>query len=414
MISSPDGNLPKTEIYVAAHKKMELVLPDIYTVCQVNAVNNEKWEDCAHDDDCDDNLSSKNYMYSELSALYVLWKNSRADIKGIAHYRRFFVRGYEFNAHNYIAEELTSSDLEQKVINETEIHTLLKDHDIIMEYPLQPEVFSAYEDLLKFVYPHDIKTMTEVIQVYFPEYLSAYNKVMQSTHISYLNMFIAKKEVVDQYCEWLFNVLALIEERIDLSDYDAQHKRLLGYLGEVLLNVWVLKNELKIGYTFTKQVNDDQQRMKQIVKSIAPGLTLIVNRKKGMAYRHLQEGAADYSFTIEKVLEKPYSIDRIVKSFRGCANAGKGIMRGDGRSLEYAIALFESDEGYSYVQSNNVCIICAIIQDVHQCNALIKHVTEKYRDKYTVCIRLITSSQAVYDHFLDKPEITVIFDDSLE
>ena len=163
---------------------------------------------------------------------------------------------------------------------------------------------------------------------------------------------------------------------------------------------------------FTKQVNDDQQRMKRIVKSIAPGLALLTNGKKRMSYKHLREGAGDYSFTVEKVMGRPYTIDNIVKSFRGCANAGKGIMRSNGQSIEYAIALFESDEGYSYVQSNNVCIICAVIQDIHQCDVLVKHVTEKYQSKYTVCIRIITSSETVCDHFLDKPEVKVIYDDS--
>ena len=115
---------------------------------------------------------------------------------------------------------------------------------MIVSRPQNPYCRTVKEDLLHYCYEKDIDIMTNVIYEFYHEYKNAYDKVMDSRNISYCNMLIAKKDVFDAYCQWLFSVLAHCEERCEISNYDIQHKRLFGYLAEVLLNVYIEKHEL--------------------------------------------------------------------------------------------------------------------------------------------------------------------------
>ena len=59
------------------------------------------------------------------------------------------------------------------------------------------------------------------------------------------NMFIMKKEILDEYCTWLFDILFELEKRTDASKYDSFHARFYGRISELLLDVWVNKNKIK-------------------------------------------------------------------------------------------------------------------------------------------------------------------------
>ena len=53
---------------------------------------------------------------------------------------------------------------------------------------------------------------------------------------------------MDQYCEWLFDILKKLESKVDISDYDNYQQRIYGFLAERLLNVYCKHNKLKIKY----------------------------------------------------------------------------------------------------------------------------------------------------------------------
>ena len=136
------------------------------------------------------------------------------------------------------------------------IKEFLLDKDMIVRRPQMPYYTTAKEDLLINCYEKDIDTMTAVIYEHYPDYQDAYDKVMNSRNISYCNMFIAGKRTFDQYCQWLFSVLDYCEERCDIENYDVQHKRLFGYLAEVLLNVYIERNALSCVHARCLSVSD--------------------------------------------------------------------------------------------------------------------------------------------------------------
>jgi hypothetical protein len=53
-----------------------------------------------------------------------------------------------------------------------------------------------------------------------------------------------KKELLDQYCSWVFDILFEIEKRINLKDLSAFDARLFGRISELLLDVWLTKNNI--------------------------------------------------------------------------------------------------------------------------------------------------------------------------
>ena len=35
------------------------------------------------------------------------------------------------------------------------------------------------------------------------------------------NMFVMRRDLFNQYCEWMFSILEELEQPVDISDYDA-------------------------------------------------------------------------------------------------------------------------------------------------------------------------------------------------
>ena len=58
------------------------------------------------------------------------------------------------------------------------------------------------------------------------------------------NMFVMKKEILNDYCTWLFDILFELENRFDPAQYDSFHARYLGRVSELLLDVWINTNKL--------------------------------------------------------------------------------------------------------------------------------------------------------------------------
>ncbi len=59
-------------------------------------------------------------------------------------------------------------------------------------------------------------------------------------------MFIANKNIIDEYCKWLFPILFDLESKMDISKYDSYNQRMFGFVSERLLNVWLYHNNLTI------------------------------------------------------------------------------------------------------------------------------------------------------------------------
>lgn len=219
------------KIVVATHKKYKMPKDEMYLPLHVGR---EGKEDIGYlGDNTGDNISLKNPYYCELTGLYWAWKNLNADYIGLAHYRRHFSN----NKHN--------KDRFKTILNKKELEKILENTDVVLpkkrKYYIE-SLYSHYEHTL------NVETLDEtrkIIDEKYNDYLKIFDKNMKKTYAHMFNMFIMKKEILDEYCGWLFEILAELEKRIDPKKYDSFHARYLGRISELLLDVWIEKNSIK-------------------------------------------------------------------------------------------------------------------------------------------------------------------------
>lgn len=211
-------------------KKLEEDCESIYTYpIQVGAALTEQVI-CGLRDDVGDNLSLRNRDYCELSALYWAWKNDReSDYIGLCHYRRRFALAKRQFA--YIEEQGLDA-----------VYTVPKIIDQGVEYEFIERCNHVKEEVWGY--------LEEAIYKLYPDYAAAWEELKGTFFLITLNMAIMRRNVFEDYCGWLFDILAEVDRRY--TDRGIQpDNRYLGYLGECLTTVYVIRNRewLKFGYT---------------------------------------------------------------------------------------------------------------------------------------------------------------------
>lgn len=216
-------------IYVATQKKIPFNLAEEYKPIFVGAALKPDGEHYGYlMDNVGENISEKNKTFCELTALYWMWKNSDADVLGLAHYRRYLSK-----------YSLTNNPM--KIANVNDYENLLENCDLIV--PKKTCLWGTVEN--QYANGQHIKDYIlcgEIIRERYPEYYDDFDKVSKSDSIYICNMFVGKRKLISDYCEWLFSILFELESKVDLTNYTVSEQRIFGYLSERLFNVWIRHN----------------------------------------------------------------------------------------------------------------------------------------------------------------------------
>ncbi|QEA54506.1 DUF4422 domain-containing protein [Loigolactobacillus coryniformis] len=218
------------KILVAAHKNY--VMPQDQNLYLPIFVGKDLHSDVNHTfqgDNTGDNISVKNAHYNELTAIYWAWRNLDADAIGLVHYRRYL------SLHKQ--KDLTS------VLDQAQTESLLKDHDIILPKKRNYYIESNYSHYVHAHHAEPLDLTRKIIEQDYSMYLNAFDEVMQRKSAHMFNMFIMKQQAFDEYCQWLFDILAKVEQNLDISDYNQYEARVYGFISERLLDVWLAVNE---------------------------------------------------------------------------------------------------------------------------------------------------------------------------
>ena len=224
------------KIIVASHKEYKMPKESIYLPLLVGAREKENINGFERDDK-GENISEKNPYFCELTGLYWAWKNLNTEYIGLVHYRRYFT-DYKLLPHK---EEKRL----EKVLNEKEVGKLLKDSDIILPKKRNYYIETLYSHYKHTMYIEPLDETEKIIKERFPEYANEFGKIKKRKSAHMFNMFIMKKEILNEYCKWLFEILFELEKRVDVNQYDSFHARFFGRVSELLLDVWINTNGYK-------------------------------------------------------------------------------------------------------------------------------------------------------------------------
>ncbi|MBR1661977.1 MAG: DUF4422 domain-containing protein [Acidaminococcaceae bacterium] len=169
-------------------------------------------------DDTGDNISKKNPLYNEMTAIYWAWKNydklGYPDYLGFMHYRRHFIFK---DMQKPVYECVDAGEDYYSTINydESVINEILSRNDFICAAPQWCQ--SVY---LQYKENHDIGDLNCVIDIIkqkFPDYHEDTMQYLHGNQAYYYNMFVFDKQTFFQYCHWLFSITFELEKRRDLT-----------------------------------------------------------------------------------------------------------------------------------------------------------------------------------------------------
>lgn len=178
-----------------------------------------------------ENIDSLNPYYCELTGLYYLWKNCKDDIVGLEHYRRYFVDG------------------KRNLLSEEKIRDILSKDDIICAN--HDSIMTRCSLGNRFIYPacsvgamqFELRLILDIMEVYHPDKIDRFKKFLREPWHYQFNMFICKKVLIDEYCEFLFELLTPISDKM----LDKIKPRSIGFLAEILLfTFWVQEKNLNV------------------------------------------------------------------------------------------------------------------------------------------------------------------------
>ena len=223
-------------IVIAAHKPYRMPEDPLYLPVIAGAKRNrgafpETAARAFEGDDTGDSISEKNPNYCELTVLYWAWKNLPAEYLGLAHYRRHF------------AGKRTGPK-ERRILTKEQAERLLQSSRVILPRPRHYRIETNYSQYVHAHHGEDLRETEAILRETHPEDLPAWETVMKRTWGHRFNMFIMDRQTADDYCAWLFGILAELEKRLDISAYSANDRRVFGFVGERLLDVYLLTRKI--------------------------------------------------------------------------------------------------------------------------------------------------------------------------
>lgn len=176
-------------------------------------------------DDRGDNISAQNGQYCELTGLYWIWKNAMEDYIGLVHYRRHFLLPDDWLVR-----------VERNRI------------DVVLPVPLYvaPNIGDNYRER------HDAADWEYMMGCLGECEGEGYQEAVDffKTNLYFpCNMFVMRREVLDELCRWLFPILFAVAEHVGHKK-DPYQNRYPGFISERLISFFFEKHRGKYNIVY--------------------------------------------------------------------------------------------------------------------------------------------------------------------
>lgn len=173
-----------------------------------------------------DNIDFLNPWYCELTGLYYLWKHVNDEIVGLEHYRTYFWKdGHPIN-ENQIKDELKKGDIICGGFN----YPFFKSKILKTELNRVTKCVDGFLNTLN-------KINTEFCS-YFKNYLNG-------QRLWCCNIFIGSKKILNEWLEFLFDVLIEFEKNFKIGPATNTWRR-EGFFAEFMFGAWLEYKGYKI------------------------------------------------------------------------------------------------------------------------------------------------------------------------
>lgn len=231
---SEGEKIPKLNIYMAC-SKYDKPLNRKYDIAQyiipihVGAAGPDNMNAQIYDN-TGNNISQKNPNYCELTALYWQWQNVLNKVSdnvyyGLCQYRRML--------------DLSESDLTRLSAN---------DIDVVLPFPLmyEPNIEAHRKRYIK---DGDWNALMRAVEHQHPNQIPQIKEILNQQSLYNYNVIIAKRGVLVDYCQWLFGILAEVEE-LSVPKCSERADRYIGYMGETLETIYFMMNADRLNIAF--------------------------------------------------------------------------------------------------------------------------------------------------------------------
>ena len=170
-------------------------------------------------DDTGETISRENPHCDELTVTYWAWKNRHDAVKGIAHYRRY----------------LAARPAECAALLDGTADALLP-----LPFVCWPDTATQYS---RYNAPEAVAAMHAAIAAVHPAEAEAARAILAGPYLYNYNMLIARAAVFDDYCAWLFPILAHVRAHAPALFPPDTHTRVCGHLGELLYSIYMISRQ---------------------------------------------------------------------------------------------------------------------------------------------------------------------------